>query len=111
MEPITSDNPKIVISREWKHWWLFGINGFTVNENTPSQTFGISFSFVRGNKDSVTGLWELSNLSEDSRVVTIDDIFVFAADEAAKGNLLPAQAMESIVVLAASLAKSNKIID
>lgn len=110
MTVITAEQPKTT-TKTFSHWWLSKIVGTTQNPSTTEQTFGMYFEFVRGNRDPDTGVWELSPFQEDQKVMTINDIFVFAAQEAANGNTQPAQIIESLLILAGSMAKTQGIID
>lgn len=109
MAVITSENPKTV-SKTYSNWWLARIEGNTTNANTPNQSFAMAFVFIRGNKKE-DGTWELSPFQDDVKSFTIEDVFVFAANEAQNGNTEPAQLLEGIVSFAGSVAKANNVID
>lgn len=109
MALITSENPRTV-TKTYANWWLARMIGDTVKPNTPNQSFSLAFTFVRGNKKE-DGTWELSPFQEDVKTISIEDVFVFAANEASTGNMQPAQILEGIITLAGSIAKANGAID
>lgn len=109
MALIVSENPK-TISKTYNNWWLARIEGNTTNPNQPNQSFSMNFVFIRGNKLE-DGTWELSPFQEDVKAFAIEDVFAFAANEAQNNNTEPAQLLEGIVGFAASIAKTNNVID
>ena len=109
MSPITADTPK-VINKSYANWWVDRVSIWTVNPSTQGQTSAISATFVRGNKLE-NGQWELSPLLEDSRTMSITDIFAFAAEQYALGNTEIAALLENFINTIAAIAKSQNCID
>ena len=102
---IAADTPKTT-TKTFAHWWLLRLAvETTVNLEVP-----MTITFVRGNRDE-NGKWELSPFHEDQRTMSIKDVFVFAQEQAANGNNVPAELIESILSFAATVAKANNVID
>ena len=109
MDLIISDHPKVV-SKTYPYWWLDQIIGKTLYPSTPNQTFSISFTFIRGNRDEY-GLWELSEDSNDKKTVFVQDVFTFATEQYMLGNTQPYEVLTNLTTLAANIAKTQGVIE